>query len=316
MAKSSLRGGLGAGSPARRSLPAAARAAAKRAERAEHSDNSGSSERSGSSAAGVVAGVVAGRTLRPEDPPPGAGAPEPDWEAPDWEGCDRRGVPDDPGVDVPDGDVDDPAADSPAADGPATGNRAADDPVADGPAADVDGEAPARAGGSGRRRGVVCAVLALLVVLGLVAVVVLALEHRDGRAAERARAAAVEAARRAAPVVLSYDHRHLERDFAAARAHLTGSFRDEYRRTTTSVVGPTARKYRGVVRATVVAPPGGGDPAVSVVSASPDRAVVLLFVNQVTTSTQVSGPRVDLNRVRMTLARTSGGWKVSAVDAL
>lgn len=52
------------------------------------------------------------------------------------------------------------------------------------------------------------------------------------------------------------------------------------------------------------------------VSASPDKAVVLLFVNQVTTSTQVTGPRVDLNRVRMTLTRTSAGWKVSAVDAL
>jgi Mce-associated membrane protein len=53
-----------------------------------------------------------------------------------------------------------------------------------------------------------------------------------------------------------------------------------------------------------------------VISASADRAVVLLFVNQVTTSTQVSGSRVDLNRVRMTLTRTSDGWKVSGVDAL
>jgi Mce-associated membrane protein len=264
MANTSLRGRGGTGSPARRSLSAAARAAAKRAERAGE----------------PAEGVVAGRTLRPEDPPPGSEAPEPDREAPDREGPDQ-----------PDGETDGET--------------------------DSGGDAsPARAGGSGRRRGVLCAVLALLVVLGLVAAAVLALEYRDGRAAERARAGAAEAARKAAPVVLSYDHRHLDRDFAAARAHLTGSFRAEYRRTTTSVVAPTARKYRGVVRATVVAPPGGGEPAVSVVSASPDRAVVLLFVNQITTSTQVSGPRVDLNRVRMTLARTSGGWKVSAVDAL
>jgi Mce-associated membrane protein len=65
-----------------------------------------------------------------------------------------------------------------------------------------------------------------------------------------------------------------------------------------------------------VAQPTGGSPAASVVSASADRAVILLFVNQVTTSTQVSGSRVDLNRVRMTLTRTADGWKVSAVDAL
>ncbi|MFB7508712.1 hypothetical protein ACFC0P_35725, partial [Streptomyces broussonetiae] len=57
-------------------------------------------------------------------------------------------------------------------------------------------------------------------------------------------------------------------------------------------------------------------PAASVVSATPDKAVVLLFVNQVTQSTQVPEPRLDLNRVRLTLTRTSDGWKVSGVDAL
>ncbi|OKK04530.1 hypothetical protein AMK26_14395 [Streptomyces sp. CB03234] len=259
MANTSIRG-RGAGSPARRSLSAAARAAAKRADRA---------------APGTA--VVSGRTLRAqEELDAQAPGQEPDWEAPDWEGPEARDPDAPPDVDEPD------APDRP----------------------------------SGRRRAVLCAVLALVAVVGLVASVLLAREYRDGRGAERARAQAAEAARKAAPVVLSYDHRRLEKDFAAARAHLTGSFRDEYRRTTTSVVAPTARKYRGVVKASVVEPPGGGDPAVSVVSASPDRAVVLLFVNQITTSTQVSGPRVDLNRVRMTLALTSDGWKVSAVDAL
>jgi Mce-associated membrane protein len=53
-----------------------------------------------------------------------------------------------------------------------------------------------------------------------------------------------------------------------------------------------------------------------VVSASPEKVVVLLFMNQVTKSSKLSQPRVDLNRVRMTLVRVGGGWKVSAVDAL
>ncbi|ORT58245.1 hypothetical protein [Streptomyces sp. CB03238] len=265
MANTSTRG-RGAGSPARRSLSAAARAAAKRADRAAPDTT-----------------VVSGRTLRAQEEEKaqaqGQGQ-EPDWEAPDWEGREAA---------------------SEAASEASPDDR--DEP-----------DAPDRP--TGRRRAVLCAVLALVAVLGLVASVLLAREYRDGRGAERARAQAAEAARKAAPVVLSYDHRRLEKDFAAARAHLTGSFRDEYRRTTTSVVAPTARKYRGVVKASVVEPPDGSAPAVSVVSASPDRAVVLLFVNQITTSTQVSGPRVDLNRVRMTLALTSDGWKVSAVDAL
>lgn len=165
------------------------------------------------------------------------------------------------------------------------------------------------------RRGILTAVLCVLLVAGLVAAAMLGWRYREGVRADQARGQALAAARQSAPVVLSYDYRHLDRDFATARNRLTGHFRDEYRKTTTTVVGPTARKYHGVVKATV-AQPTGGTPAASVISASPDRAVILLFVNQVTTSTQVSGSRVDLNRVRMTLTLTADGWKVSAVDAL
>ncbi|MEY9990911.1 Mce-associated membrane protein [Streptomyces sp. V4I8] len=166
------------------------------------------------------------------------------------------------------------------------------------------------------RRRLLTALLGVLLVAGLVAMAVLGWQYREGREAESARAEALTAARKAAPAVLSYDYRHLDRDFARARAHLTGDFRDEYAKTTKTVVAPTAEKYHGVVKATVAAPASGGSPAASVVSASPEKAVVLLFVNQVTESTQVSGSRVDLNRVRMTMTRTDEGWKVSGVDAL
>lgn len=176
-------------------------------------------------------------------------------------------------------------------------------------------EEPERAGKAGRRR-LLTALLGVLLVAGLVAVAVLGWQYRDGRRTEAARTEAVAAARKAAPLVLSYDYRHLDRDFAKARTHLTGDFSGEYGKTTKTVVGPTAKKYQGVVKATIAAPASGGTPAVSVVSASPDEVVVLLFVNQVTESTQVSGSRVDLNRVRMTMSRTTDAWKVSAVDAL
>jgi Mce-associated membrane protein len=168
----------------------------------------------------------------------------------------------------------------------------------------------------GGRRKLLTLVLAVLLVAGLVAIAALGWQYRDGRLTETARTEALAAARKAAPIVLSYDYRRLDEDFSRARAHLTGDFRDEYGKTTKSVVAPTAEKYHGVVKATVAAPGSAGAPAASVVSASPDKVVVLLFVNQVTESTQVSGSRVDLNRVRMTMDRTGDGWKVSAVDAL
>lgn len=170
--------------------------------------------------------------------------------------------------------------------------------------------------GPGGRRRLLTSVLAVLLVVGLVALAALGWRYRDGRLTETARTEALTAARKAAPTVLSYDYRHLDKDFSRARAHLTGDFRDEYGKTTKTVVAPTAKKYRGVVKARVAAPGSGGAPAASVVSASPDKVVVLLFVNQVTESTQVTGSRLDQNRVRMTMDRTGGRWKVSAVDAL
>ncbi|MFI7410006.1 hypothetical protein ACIBU0_15200 [Streptomyces sp. NPDC049627] len=189
------------------------------------------------------------------------------------------------------------------------------DPPEPSPETFDEDDAPEERPTPGRGR-LLTVLLAVLLVASLAAAFALAWKSWDARRTETARTEAVAAAQKAAPVVLSYDYRHLDRDFARARAHLTGDFRDEYGKTTKTVVGPTATKYHGVVKATIAAPASGGTPAASVVSASSDKVVVLLFVNQVTESTQVSGSRVDLNRVRMTMTRTDEGWKVSAVDAL
>ncbi|MEV6051325.1 hypothetical protein [Streptomyces sp. NPDC052107] len=256
----------GSGSPARRTLTAAARAAAKRAGRPERAEGGARG-----AADPAEERPPAGRTLLVEPPADG-------WEdPPEPEPCDAS---------------------------TSSGNE----PEESAP----EESAPPRK----VARRVLIAILGVVLVAALVVTAVLGWRYREGRQAEQARGEALAAARKAAPTVLSYDYRHLDRDFARARALLTGHFRDQYGRTTKTVVAPTATKYHGVVKATVATPTDGGAPAVSVVSATPDRAVVLLFVNQVTESTQVPEPRLDLNRVRMTLTRTSDGWKVSGVDAL
>lgn len=131
---------------------------------------------------------------------------------------------------------------------------------------------------------------------------------QQDRAGDAAREQALAAAKVHAPEILSYDYRHLDQDFAKAEAALTGKFRGEYARTTSTVVKPVALRSKAVVAADAV--------AASVIWARPDQAQVLLFVNQQTTSTKIKGPRVDLNRVRMTLRRTDGGWLVSNIEAL
>ena len=160
-----------------------------------------------------------------------------------------------------------------------------------------------------RRRSDLLVLVATAVVMALVVTAgLLVVRARGEDRVEEARSAALAAGERHAVTLLSYDHRHLDRDFARAEAVLTGSFADDYARTTEKVVRPTAEQVKAVVTAEVVSS--------SVVRAAENRVVLLLFVDQTTTSTRLDGPKVDLNRVRMTLTRTGGQWLVSAVDAL
>jgi Mce-associated membrane protein len=151
--------------------------------------------------------------------------------------------------------------------------------------------------------GLLVIALAALSAFGLVAYRV-----RAGAALETARDQASAAAQHDAVAILSYDYRHLDANFAAARKTLTGSFARDYRATTSSLVRPGAQQYHVVVKAEVAAN--------SVVSATATKVVVLLFVNQTTTSTRLTGPRVDLNRVRLTLVKVDGNWLVNNVVAL
>jgi ABC-type sugar transport system ATPase subunit len=167
-----------------------------------------------------------------------------------------------------------------------------------------------RQGAGGWPRGAKASLAGPLVITlsSLAAFGLVAYRVRPGSRVETARDQASAAAQHDVVSILSYDYRHLDRDFAAGRAALTGSFAKDYRATTTKLVRPGATAYHVVVKAEVAAE--------SVVSATAGEVVVLLFVNQTTTSTRLDGPRVDLNRVRLTLVKVDGSWLVNNVAAL
>lgn len=204
-----------------------------------------------------------------------------------------------------------PAAEEPAS----TIDRTEREPAAE---ADMDQVAPPDvtdqpAGPRRRWTGLTwpTAIAAALVVLLLAAVAgasVTAVRLRDASASQRARVDALAAARSHAQAILSYDHRTLDADFARAQQVITGPFQAEYEKTTSAVVRPTALEYKAVVKAEVT--------SAGVVRASSDRVVVLLFVDQTTTSTRLAKPKRDASRVRMTLVKAGGRWLVSDVDAL
>jgi Mce-associated membrane protein len=148
----------------------------------------------------------------------------------------------------------------------------------------------------------------VLTAAAVAAAVVLTVQSREASRLSDARTAALQSARSAAEVVLSYDHEHLDEDFAAALDVSTGQFAEEYRRTSEGAVRKVATDTEATVTAQVA--------SAGVVSATPDRVVVLLFVDQTTTSNRLDAPQTDQNRVRMTMVRSGQEWLVAGVDAL
>ena len=73
-------------------------------------------------------------------------------------------------------------------------------------------------------------------------------------------------------------------------------------------VATSSRRERTVVAAEVV--------ETALVSATTSYARVLVFVNQSTSADDLREPRLDLDRVLVTLERVDGEWKVSELDAL
>ena len=55
--------------------------------------------------------------------------------------------------------------------------------------------------------------------------------------------------------------------------------------------------------------------ATSIVSATENKVVALVFLNQVTTAKGTANQRVDSSRVLVTLTRSGGDWRISKLKA-
>lgn len=148
--------------------------------------------------------------------------------------------------------------------------------------------------------------LAIAVAVTAVLAAFLAYRVRQAALAEEARSEAPAAARQYAPLILSFDYRHLDQDFAAGRRHLTEEFAKDYAETTEKAVKPTALQYQYVVRTEVA--------VASVVAAEAGRADLLLYINTTTTGARLKAPRIDQARVRMTLVERDGEWLISKIN--
>lgn len=113
----------------------------------------------------------------------------------------------------------------------------------------------------------------------------------------------LDAAKQGTTALLSYAPETLDKDLANAKSRLTGEFLKYYSDFTDQIVAPAARQKGVKTEATIV--------RAAVSEMHPDRAVVLVFVNQVTTSKDRPEPALATSSVMVTLTKKQGNWLIS-----
>jgi len=125
------------------------------------------------------------------------------------------------------------------------------------------------------------------------------------RDSEVARIESVQVAKDSTVAMLSYQPDTVEQQLNDARKLLTGDFEESYTGLINDVVIPGAKEKRISAVASV--------PAAASVSATPNEAVVLVFVNQTVVVGQ-DAPTDTASSVRVTLEKIDGRWPISKFD--
>ena len=158
-----------------------------------------------------------------------------------------------------------------------------------------------------RRRRVKVAPLLLVLLLllsGALATWLYVVQYRPDEQTDTAAAqTAINAARDGTVALLSYKPDTLNQDFAAAKSHLTGDFLNYYDQFTKEIVTPAAKEKALTTTAQVV--------GAAATELQPNSAVVLLFVNQATTSKERPDPTMASSSVLVSLTKVHGTWLIT-----
>lgn len=158
---------------------------------------------------------------------------------------------------------------------------------------------------SGKRAQIVFAGLA---VVGLIAAIVLGVSGYQlwqHDRTEQARTDAMSTASRTVSAMFTYEPATVDTELPKAADGLSESFRNDYLKLIKEAIAPGAKEKQLTVKATTQAE--------GVVEADPDHAVVLLYLNQLTTSEDSPEGTTSGSRVRVTLDKADDRWLVSQV---
>ncbi|AXB43146.1 hypothetical protein [Amycolatopsis albispora] len=155
-----------------------------------------------------------------------------------------------------------------------------------------------------RRKVLAAAVLVCLVAGGAVAAGL-----QISRLTEQAdaRSSALDAGKRYATTISTYDFRDAAANLNGVVQHSTDKFANEYRNSSGQLM-QLITQYQATSQGTVL------DAAVT--EASADRAVVLAFVDQTITNTNLKDPRIDRSRMKLTMLRADGEWRLDEITLM
>ncbi|RJO78701.1 h domain protein [Nocardia panacis] len=143
----------------------------------------------------------------------------------------------------------------------------------------------------------------LVVAAALVLCGVAGLRYWQLRQDEQSRAEATAVATRDVEGMFTYNYQNVDSVVESAIRNLRGSVRDEYEAVSKQLIIPGAKEKQLTVVCNVQ--------AAGVVSANPNHAVVLLFLNQSSTPKDNPKATVAASRLRVTLDRDGGQWVLS-----
>lgn len=121
----------------------------------------------------------------------------------------------------------------------------------------------------------------------------------------RASSQAESAAVRYAEILTSIDSNNVDENFRQVLDGATGEFKDMYSQSSVELrqlLIDNKATAKGMVTESAVQ------------SASKDKVVVLLFVDQSVSNMKLPDPRIDRSRIKMTMQKVDGAWRASKVE--
>ena len=146
-------------------------------------------------------------------------------------------------------------------------------------------------------------VLALLAVATLIGMTIAVRADAEAEARVAAGADGRAFAVDVVPKLLSYDFDTAEAHFAEVLDDLGGNFRGQFEEVGRTVIVPSALERKVVTSADVLES--------AVVDSGTNDAVILLFLNQSTTSAESPETKLDGSRVRVHVERSDGRWLIT-----